>query len=82
MRRSFACIALALPVLIVTTVADAQQQSPSTKDQKSKQAIAARQECFEEAQQRHPGQAFASSGLADLRTSAYMDCARRKGVRP
>jgi hypothetical protein len=82
MRRSFACTILAIAVLTSTTNADAQQQTRQVKDQRGDQAIAARQECFQEAQQRHPGQAFASTGLADLRTSAYMDCARRKGVRP
>ena len=81
MRRSLVCTTLAIGVLIFTANANA-QQIRQVKDQRGDQAIAARQECFQEAQRRHPGQAFASTGLADLRTSAYMDCARRKGVRP
>ena len=82
MRRSLCCVFLALPVLIVTTVANAQQQAAPSQDPKVSKAIAARAECFEEAQKRHPGYAFASDGLASMRTNAYMDCAKRKGVRP
>jgi hypothetical protein len=86
--RAFACIALALPLLIATTVADAQQsagtkqQSAAKNRQANAQALAARRECFAEAKVRAPGAAEASAGLASLRENAYRDCAARKGIAP
>jgi hypothetical protein len=78
--RAFACIVLALPVLIVPTVADAQQQRAAkmTNDQ----VIAARRECFAEAKVRAPGSDWTGAGLQSLRENAYRDCAARKGIRP
>jgi hypothetical protein len=85
--RAFACIALALPLLIATTVADAQQstttkQTAAKNRQANDQALAARRECFAEAKVRAPGAAEASAGLASLRENAYRDCAARKGINP
>ena len=86
--RAFACIALALPILVAATVADAQQgagtkQTNAAKNrQANAQALAARRECFAEAKVRAPGPAEASAGLASLRENAYRDCAARKGIAP
>ena len=82
--RAFACFVLALPVVFITTVADAQQQSQQRSGTKmtNEQVIAARRECFAEAKVRAPGVAEASAGLATMRENAYRDCAHRKGVQP
>ena len=86
--RAFACIALALPLLIAATVADAQQRggtkqpSDAMNRQTNAQTLAARRECFAEAKVRAPGPAEASAGLASLRENAYRDCAARKGINP
>jgi hypothetical protein len=79
--RAVACIVLALPILIVATVADAQQR-PAKKNQLSDDAIAARRACFEEAKVRAPGSDWTGAGLQSLRENAYRDCAQRKGIRP
>ena len=56
MRRAFTCAILALPFLVVLTVADAQQsKNKQIKNQMSDEAIEARKECFAEAQARYPG---------------------------
>lgn len=83
MMRSlaFAAAVLALPVLVVSTVADAQQRNRG-KDQTSNAAIAARQACFEEAQARFPGPAGGNIAVNSQRETAYRSCAQRKGVRP
>jgi hypothetical protein len=78
--RALACMVLALPVLIVATVADAQQRAGNK--QMSDEVIAARRECFAEAKVKVPGPAEHSAGLATQRENAYRDCAQRKGIRP
>ncbi len=83
MRRAFACAILALPFLIVSTVADAQQgKSKQSKNQMSDEAIEARKECFAEAQARYPGGDQRSEVLQNNRYAAYTGCAHRKGIRP
>ena len=83
MRRAFTCAILALPILIVSTVADAQQgKNKQIKNQMSDEAIEARKECFAEAQARFPGTDSASTGLQANRETAYRGCAQRKGIRP
>jgi|Tabmets5t2r1_1033131.scaffolds.fasta_scaffold52903_2 hypothetical protein len=79
--RAVACIVLALPILIVATVADAQQRA-AKKNQLSDEALAARRACFEEAKVRAPGSDWTGAGLQSLRENAYRDCAQRKGIRP
>jgi hypothetical protein len=79
--RAVGCIVLALPILIVATVADAQQRT-AKKNQMSDEVIAARRSCFEEAKVRAPGSDWSSAGLQTLRENAYRDCAARKGIRP
>ena len=73
MRRAFTCAILALPILIVSTVADAQQgKNKQIKNQMSDEAIEARKECFAEAQARFPGTEYwlarASKPIARLPT--------------
>ena len=45
-------------------------------------AIAARQECFREAQARFPGPFGGNISVSNQREAAYRSCAQRKGVRP
>ena len=73
----------ALPFLVVSTVADAQQsKNKQIKNQMSDEAIQARKECFAEAQARYPGGDQRSEGLQNSRYAAYTGCAQRKGIRP
>ncbi|MDQ8731131.1 hypothetical protein [Bradyrhizobium sp. LHD-71] len=76
--RSFAAV-FAFPLLIVASAADA--QSMRGKNQASDAALAARQECFREAQARFPGPGGEIS-VQKQRETAYRGCAQRKGVRP
>ena len=69
---------LALSVLIGST---AEAQRSAAKDQMSDEAIAARRECFAEAQARFP-RPTGQPAVNDRRSMAYRDCARRMGVRP
>jgi hypothetical protein len=78
--RAFAAAILVLPILIVSTGADAQRNRG--KDQMSDEAIAARQECFREAQARFPGPTGGNVSINSQRETAYRGCAQRKGVRP
>jgi hypothetical protein len=83
MRRAFTCAILALPFLIVSTVADAQQgKNKQSKNQMSDEVIEARKECFAEAQARYPGGDQRSEVLQSNRYAAYTGCAQRKGIRP
>ena len=70
---------LTLSVLLASTAAEAQRGS--SKDQMSDEAIAARRECFAEAQARFP-RPTGQPAVNDRRSMAYRDCARRMGVRP
>jgi hypothetical protein len=82
--RAFACHVLAMMVLIVPTVADAQQQKQqrTSRNLSSEEVLEARRSCFEEAKVRAPGSDWTGAGLQSLRENAYRDCAARKGVRP
>jgi hypothetical protein len=82
MIRSLACraVVLALPMLIASTAAEAQRNRG--KDQMSDEAIAARQECFREAQARFPGPTGGNVSINSQRETAYRSCAQRMGVRP
>jgi hypothetical protein len=86
MRRTITFAVLALPILLVAPVANAQQpQQPKAKTMKnnlSDEAIEARKECFAEAQSRFPGNDSASVVLQQNRETAYRGCAARKGIRP
>jgi hypothetical protein len=86
MRRTITFAVLALPILLVAPVANAQQpQQPKAKTMKnnlSDEAIEARKECFAEAQARFPGNDTASVVLQQNRETAYRGCAARKGIRP
>ncbi len=77
--RAYCAAIFALPLLIASTAADAQRQR---KDQMSDEAIAARQECFREAQARFPGPAGGNVSVNSQRETAYRSCAQRKGIRP
>jgi hypothetical protein len=72
---------LVLPILIVSTAADAQQRNRGN-DQMSDEAIAARQECFREAQARFPGPTGGNVSINSQREAAYRNCAQRMSVRP
>jgi hypothetical protein len=78
--RAYCAAVFALPLLIVSTVADAQQRA--RKDQMSDEAIAARTECFREAQARFPGPTGGNVSINSQRETAYRTCAQRKGIRP
>lgn len=67
-----------VPLVLLSTAADAQRARGT--NQSSDAAIAARRECFREAQARFPGPKTLS--VANQRTAAYRGCAHRKGVRP
>jgi hypothetical protein len=73
-----------LSLLIASTAADAQQRTRANnqKDQMSDAAIAARQECFREAQARFPGPTGGNVSVSSQRETAYRGCVQRKGVRP
>ena len=79
--RAFGAAILVLPILVVSTAANAQQRTRG-QDQMSDEAIAARQECFREAQARFPGPTQGNVSLNNQRETAYRSCAQRKGVRP
>jgi hypothetical protein len=79
--RAFGAAVLILPILVVSTAADAQQRTRA-KDQMSDEAIAARQECFREAQARFPGPTAGNVSINSQRETAYRNCAQRMGVRP
>lgn len=79
--RAFGAAVLILPILVVSTAADAQQRTRA-KDQMSDEAIAARQECFREAQARFPGPTAGNVSINSQRETAYGNCAQRMGVRP
>lgn len=82
MIRSYAraTAILALPILIVTTAADAQQRRQRV-DQMSAEARAARQACFREAQARVPGPR-GHGAVSRTREVIYRDCIHNKGFRP
>jgi hypothetical protein len=75
----YGAVVVALPMLIASTAAEAQG---NRKDQMSDEAIAARQECFREAQARFPGPTGGNVSINSQRETAYRSCAQRKGVRP
>lgn len=78
--RTICAAMLALPIVIVATAADAQQRR--SKDQMSDEAIAARTECFREAQARFPGPAGGNISVSSQRETSYRSCIQRKGFRP
>lgn len=78
--HAYSAAILALPILIVSTAADAQQKRG--QDQSGSAAIAARQECFREAQERFPGPTAGNVSIASQRETAYRNCIQRKGFRP
>jgi len=81
MRRALACAILAAPIILLASVADAQQRK--RVDQMSDDAIAARRACFDEAQSRFPGPTGgANVSVSNQRESAYRGCISRKGFRP
>jgi hypothetical protein len=71
---------LALPIVLASTVGDAQQTKKQV-NQKDAAAIEARHQCFLEAQAQVPGAAI-GGGEMSQRTAIYTSCAARKGVRP
>ena len=77
---AYGAVVLALPILIASAAADAQRNRG--KDQMSDEAIAARRECFREAQARFPGPTGGNISVSSQRETAYRSCAQRKGVRP
>lgn len=79
--RAYCAAIFVLPLLIVSTAADAQQGARNNNSM-SDEAIAARQECFREAQARFPGPAGGNVSINSQRETAYRSCAQRKGVRP
>jgi hypothetical protein len=83
MIRSLAhrAVVLALPMLLIASTA-AEAQRNRGKDQMSDEAIAARQECFREAQARFPGPTGGNVSINSQRETAYRSCAQRMGVRP
>lgn len=72
---------LALSVALVASPGHAQSQSAKKGQMTQQQQIAERQKCFEEAQASVPGMAI-GGGEMNQRTSVYMACAQRKGIRP
>lgn len=79
--RAFGAAILILPILVLSTAADAQQRNRG-KDQMSDEAIAARQECFREAQARFPGPTGGNISVSSQRETAYRGCIAGKGFRP
>lgn len=72
---------LALPIVLASTVGEAQSQTKKQVNQKDAAAIEARHQCFLEAQAQVPGAAI-GGGEMSQRTAIYTSCAARKGVRP
>jgi hypothetical protein len=75
---------LALPIVMAATAADAQQRRNQSQNQNqmSDEAIAARQECFREAQARFPGPPGGNISVSSQRETSYRGCIQRKGFRP
>lgn len=77
MKRFIPLAALAVPLVALSTYGAAQTAKKQTASDK---AIEARHQCFLEAQAKHPN--VLNDDLSGDRKAAYMDCAKRKGVRP